>query len=307
MEKIPYLGQELTRWDAGNSTFLAIPELGARLMHWHVTHGDGTVRDVIHWPELENLDNFAGVRGGNPVLFPFSGRSFDQGEIFFWRGPDGERRPMPIHGIARQSKFDVIRCDERGFSAQLIPNDITRASYPFEYEFIVTYRFEALKLFCEFSLRNLDTRPLPWSAGHHFYFTLPWNDGLRRGDYAIRIPASKSMRQNFHTGRFVDSPAPKPQESLANPALVDTFHTGLKSNAVVFGPVGHPGEVIVRLGTENKPPKDAVFVTWTPDDTAPFYCVEPWMGPANANEHRQGLHWVQPGLSQSFVVEVEIK
>ncbi len=307
MEKVPYLGQELTRWEVGNSTFLAIPELGARLMHWHVTHGDGTVRDVIHWPDLDSLDNFASVRGGNPILFPFSGRSFDQGEIFFWRGPDGERRPMPIHGIARQSRFDVIRCDERGFSAQLVPDAITRASYPFEYEFVVTYRFEPLRLFCEFSLRNLDTQPLPWSAGHHFYFTLPWDDDLKRADYAIRIPSSKTMKQDFSNGSFTTLAPLKPQEPLDNPALVDTFHGGLKSNAVVFGPVGHPGEIVVRLGTEKKPPQDAVFVTWTFDADSPFYCIEPWMGPANAHEHKQGLYWVQPGQTQSFVVDVEIK
>jgi galactose mutarotase-like enzyme len=307
MEKVPYLGKELTRWQVGNSTFLAMPELGARLMHWHVTHGDGTVRDVIHWPELENLDNFARAYGGNPVLFPFSGRSFDHGDIFFWRGPDGARRPMPIHGIARQGKFDVIRCDGHGFSAQLVPDEAARESYPFEYEFIVTYRFEELRVLCEFSLRNLDTQPLPWSAGHHFYFTLPWNDGLARGDYAIRIPAGKIMKQNFSDGSFTVHPALKPQEPLDNRALVDTFHAALKSNAVVFGPVGQPGEVIVRLGTEKKPPRDAVFVTWTLDAGSPFFCVEPWMGPANANEHKQGLSWVPPGQSQSFVVEVEIK
>src|SRR4051812_13450154 len=102
MEQVPYLGKTLTRWQVGNSTFLAIPERGARLMHWHVTFGDGTVRDVIYWPELQKLDEFFKVRGGNPILFPFCGRTFDQGEIYHWRSPDGKRRPMPMHGIARQ-------------------------------------------------------------------------------------------------------------------------------------------------------------------------------------------------------------
>ncbi|MEO6753506.1 MAG: hypothetical protein ABIP85_17145, partial [Chthoniobacteraceae bacterium] len=32
MEKIPFQGQTLTRWRVGNSTFLALPEKGARLM-----------------------------------------------------------------------------------------------------------------------------------------------------------------------------------------------------------------------------------------------------------------------------------
>ena len=307
MEKVPYLGKEITRWQAGKSTFLAFPELGARLMHWDITLGDGTMRDVIYWPTLENLDTFATTRGGNPVLFPFNGRCFENNEMFFWRAPDGVRRPMPLHGIARQSKFDVLRCDERGFAAQLVPSDETRASYPFDYEFIVTYRFEELRLICEYTLRNLGKQPLPWCAGHHFYFTMPWNDGLKRGDYAIRIPAKKTLKQDFKTGQLIDGPSFKKEEPLDNPQLPDTWHTALTGNTAVFGPKNQPGEIAVKLGADKVPPSDSLFVTWTLDDKAPFYCVEPWMGPANAAGHGVGLQWVQPAQTQSFIVEVAIK
>ncbi len=77
MEKIPYLGHTLARWQVGPSTFLALPEKGARFMNWHLTLGDGSVRDVVYWPELQSLDDIAKVRGGNPILFPFCGRTFD--------------------------------------------------------------------------------------------------------------------------------------------------------------------------------------------------------------------------------------
>lgn len=80
MERIPYLGHTIYRWQVGPSTFLALPEKGARLMHWNVTLGDGSVRDLIHWPEMDKLDNVASVRGGNPILFPFNGRTFDRGD-----------------------------------------------------------------------------------------------------------------------------------------------------------------------------------------------------------------------------------
>ena len=95
MDKIPYLGQTLTRWQVGNSTFLALPEKGARLMNWNLTLGDGSVRDVLYWPELAAIDDFAKVRGGNPILFPFNARTFDRGDIHFWRAADGVR-PEPL-------------------------------------------------------------------------------------------------------------------------------------------------------------------------------------------------------------------
>ena len=306
MEKIPYLGQTLTRWQVGNSTFLALPEKGARLMNWTLRLGDGSVRDVLYWPEGGSLDDFAKVRGGNPILFPFNARTFDRGDIHFWRAADGVRRPMPMHGIARQGEFRVTRLDARGFAAQFVPGEEARACYPYDYEFTVTYRFEPLALTCEFTLKNLGTGPLPWSAGHHFYFTVPWSEGAHRDDYLIRIPATKRLRQDA-AGQLIPGPTLKTDESLANQDLIDTFHTGLRSNEVVFGEKGRPGDVVVRLGTARVPPPEATFVTWTLADDSPFYCVEPWMGSANAAEHKTGLYLVPPGQTQSFVVAVAIR
>jgi len=307
MEKVSYQGQTLTRWRVGNSTFLALPEKGARLMNWNVTLGDGSVRDVLYWPEQADFGDVAKVRGGNPILFPFNGRCFDRGEIFFWRAADGVRRPIPIHGIARQGDFKVVHADARGFIAQFMPGDEARASYPFDYEFTVTYRFEPFGLMCEYALKNLGSEPLPWSAGHHFYFTVPWSEGAGRGDYIIRIPATKRFRQDQATGQLVAGPALQHEESLANPALVDTLHTSLRSHEVVFGEKGRPGDIIVRLGVDKVPAPDATMVTWTLAPDSPFYCVEPWMGPPNAAEHKVGLHHVAPGETGKFVVSVSVK
>lgn len=306
MEKIPYHGQTLTRWRVGQSTFLALPEKGARLMNWNITLGDGSVRDVLYWPEDADFAEIAKVRGGNPILFPFNGRCFDKGEIFFWRAADGVKRAIPIHGIARQGQFKVARIDARGFVAEFVPGDEARACYPYDYEFTVTYRFEPFGLSCEFALTNLGRELLPWSAGHHFYFKVPWSEGTSRGDYLIRIPAAKRMKQDA-TGHLTTGPKLHADENLANPALIDTFHTALRGNEVVFGEKGRPGDVTVRLGTEKVPPPDATFVTWTLADDSPFYCIEPWMGPANAAEHKIGLHLVPPGTTEKFAVSVGVR
>ena len=47
-------------------------------------------------------------------------------------------------------------------------------------------------------------------------------------------------------------------------------------------------------------------MTWSAAPDAPFFCVEPWMGPPNPVETGVGLHLVPPGKSQSFVVEVAL-
>ena len=75
----------------------------------------------------------------------------------------------------------------------------------------------------------------------------------------------------------------------------------------MFGQKGKPGDVIVRLGVENVPPPDATFVTWAAAPDTPYYCVEPWMGPANAPAHKVGLRLVPKGETDKFVVSVQVK
>jgi galactose mutarotase-like enzyme len=306
MEQIPYLGGTIRRWRVGPSTFLALPEKGARLMNWNFSLGDGSVRDVICWPEIGSMADFTKARGGNPILFPFAGRTFDRGEIYFWRDEHGVRRPMPMHGLARQGEFAIVRLDGHGFTAQFVPDDEARAAYPFPYEFTVSYRFEPYGLACELALKNLGKEPLPWCAGHHFYFAVPWSEGASRGDYLIRIPARKRLRQDPN-GRLISGPALALEESLANPALIDTFHAALQGREAVFGERGRPGDVVVSLGAERVPPPDAIFITWTQADDSPFYCVEPWMGPPNAPETGIGMHRVAPGATQVFTVAVNVR
>jgi Galactose mutarotase and related enzymes len=306
METVEFQGQTLSRWRVGPSTFLALPARGARLLHWHVTHGDGSVRDVIHWPEDADFANIAKVRGGNPILFPFCGRTFDRGDQGFWRAPDGIRRPMPQHGFARQGEFKLLWADARGFSAQLIPTADDRVAYPYDYEFNVTYLFDALGLACELTLKNLGRVPIPWSAGHHFYFTLPWHENASRADYAIDLSATERLN-HAPDGALVPGPTLASTESLANPDLLDTIHTRLKSNTATFGHPKRREHVRIQLGTTKTPPPDAAFVTWSPDATAPFYCVEPWMGPPNAPEHQRGLDLVPPRESHRFTVTLSLK
>ena len=306
METIEYEGQTLTRWRVGNSTFLARPERGARLMNWHVTLGDGSVRDVIYWPERADFSQSAKVRGGNPSLVPFSGRTFERGVQNVWRAPDGVSRPMPQHGFARHGSFEIVWKDARGFSAQLVPDDAAQEAYPFSYEFTVTYRFEPLALTCELTLKNLGATPLPWSPGHHFYFTVPWTEGVRREDCLLRLAAGERHRHST-SGELIPGPALMAEENLANPDLIDTIHTRLQSSAAVFGERDRPGRVTVQIGTAKTPPADAAFVTWAPDPETPYYCVEPWMGPPNAPEHQRGLQLVPPRESRNFTVSVSIR
>ena len=307
MERIDYLGAKIGCWKVGNSTFLAWPENGARLMNWHLKLADGSFRDVIHWPESESIDGFALIHGGNPVLFPFSARTFYQGAIYRWKAPDDKVRPMPMHGIARHGRFSLNSVDENGFTAVLLRDKEASQAYPFDYEFSVSYRFQELALSVEFRLKNIGSVRLPWSAGHHFYFSVPWREGGHRGQYSVSVPARKAWRQD---ARGLLVPVEDYRIGVARldtPSLVDRIHTDLTSGKVRLRDEETGNGIILRIGPGGKPARDTAVVTWTSGPEAPYYCVEPWMGPPNSPENRVGLHWVDPGQSSVFSVEVRLE
>ena len=169
MEEIDYLGSSIRRWQVGSSTFSPWPQAGARLMNWNITYPDGTFRDIIIWPELSDEREVVKARGENPILFPFPARrTFRQGEINFWEDSEGTKRPMPMHGIARQGQFELTRIAETGFAAHFLPDQNALDVYPYNYDFEVLYRFEEMALTVELQLHSNDKIPIPWSAGHHF-------------------------------------------------------------------------------------------------------------------------------------------
>ena len=146
MEKIDFDGVALRRWSCGSSTYVARPELGARLMNWNLRMADGSMRDVIHWPENADYSKFVEVQGGNPFLFPFSARTFHAGNIGQWKDASGVIRPMPLHGFARYGQFEIISIDENGFTAELQADEVAAAAYPFNYRFTVRYIFKEVSL-----------------------------------------------------------------------------------------------------------------------------------------------------------------
>ena len=103
--------------------------------------GDGSVRDVIYWPESINEEDLSKVHGGIPVLFPFCGTSFFQGEKETWRAQDGNTYSMPRHGFAKDAAFRVRSMDKSGFEVEMLHDDNFKSFYPYDYTFTVIYHF----------------------------------------------------------------------------------------------------------------------------------------------------------------------
>ncbi len=271
----------------GGSRAWVSPGHGGRLLRWDA--GDWT---VIGWPE-QGVDwgRPQKARGGDPVLFPFIARSFDEGRIGFWKGADGVARPAPMHGFARDSAFSVVEAGGDFVAMRMEANETTRAVFPFEFRFEVEIRLAEDSLESSFRVTNLGDKPLPWSAGHHFYFHIP---AERRGEWELELPCREWGGQDFSNGEIQTRPAGEARGSLSDPAWIDRFHVGPELDRVRLWN-GKEGRLI---SFEDASPRRGMWycvTTWTEKPESDFFCIEPWSALPNAAANGCGLQTTPPG------------
>ncbi len=293
---------KLYRIEVGASTFL-LSSKGARLLNWYLSMADGSTRDVIYMPD--NLDlasaDFSKLYGGMPILFPFAGASFVDGKSGYWKTPSGEVLPMRKHGYTSDGDFDITVMSDTSLKAYFKPSQEAREAYPFNYEFSATYRFSELSFNCELMLANNGSEPLPWEAGFHPYFQLPWHSGATRKDYRLLTDAKKAYHI-LEDGSFV--PADVLQTCFADEDMQNRIHTKLKSGIVKFGSKNGEEDITMKIGFEDSSNIATTLVTWSESADAKYYCVEPWMNMPNSAS--KPVHFVDAGKSKSFVVEISL-
>ena len=303
VQKIIQGNHNIVRFEIGDSVFEACPEAGARLMSWRFSTKSQQTAEIITWPSNADLDKMPKVRGGNPVLFPFSARTFHNGQIGQWADANSTVRPMPMHGLTRQGRFITEYLNDDGFCASFIPEGEAIESYPYNYNFQVEYKFASNAMDVIFRLINKETNTsIPWCAGHHFYFGMPLLPGLTQDQHHIHLTA-KSAFSHAEDGQLKSLDAPPSSWSLQETGWVDRIHTHLETPEAILA----TDNLKVRIKTLAPKHEWLTFVTWRMTDDAAHVCVEPWMGPPNAPEHQHGLRLVEPGTTDSFYVRIELE
>jgi aldose 1-epimerase len=272
----------------GESRLLVSAEHGARILRW-----ERAGREIIHWPADADWTKILKVRGGNPVLFPFLGRHFVDGKNEFWRDADGTVRAMPQHGFARDGKFTVIVQTGTTARLRLADDASTRAAYPFSFHFDVVLELKAgARIEIRFETTNTGAQPLPYYAGHHFYFAIPHAE---RADWTVDLPCESWGRQS-PDGSIVHQPASAARLNLGDPSIIDRFAVKPQSARIPLVNARAGRSLVIEL--PGPTPWYAV-TTWTEKADSDFYCVEPWLGLPNAIHHGEGLRRIAPGAMET--------
>ncbi|RDK01300.1 aldose epimerase [Paraburkholderia lacunae] len=276
------------------------PQAGGRLLSWIV---DG--EPVIHWPEHADWRQPARIRGGNPLLFPFLGRHRVDGKIGYWRDTEGTVRALPMHGFARDLPFEA-HADVHGAGLRMIltDSDATRGGYPFGFRFEAAYCLvDAHTLEVTLSTANTGDAPLPYYAGHHFYFTLPHT---QRGETSLELPRTERRYQQDDGSISAAEPG-EPCYTLDEARILDRFHCldGAPQRPVRIVAPGLNRVVTIDLQRPDSVPWYAV-TTWTEAPGSDFYCVEPWLGLPDAIHNGMGLRWLEPGQSETAALRINV-
>jgi len=295
MQTQSFQNQALLRVGGDDNYMLLAPRHGGRLVRW-VHRGT----DILYWPDQPDWNRPAKIRGGNPLLFPFIGRHFVEGAAGYWKDDEGQVLALPQHGFARDLPFEVTTEDDgAAINMALHADDATRAGYPYDFLFEVSYRLLPDGLEARMRVRNTGSRPLPYYAGHHFYFALPH---ALRSQSVLSLPDTERVRQHAD-GSLTPPERGESRYALDDPRLQDTFHV-LGASPVAM--LEMPGRTIeFDLAVPGRVPWHAV-TTWSESESADFYCVEPWLGLPNAIHHGQGLRWVDPGQQEDAICRMRV-
>ncbi|MBI3948677.1 MAG: hypothetical protein HY321_22385 [Armatimonadetes bacterium] len=280
-ERLP-TGERVVRLEdtAAGVDAAVIPERGADWSAFGMHDASGRRIELLH-PAVD----FDGP-GSSPVLFPIVGRSWCDGQLGAYRHR-GRVRPMPIHGFARSTAWEVAARGTDGASARvtcrLADSESTRALYPYPFRLTLTYRVRAGALAIEAAVENPGDEPLPFHLGYHPYFRAPVLPGGDRRRCLLGVPsrAAWELENGGTTGGQVPLPddlAYDPPRPLADAGLDRVFAslrpdpaTGLAACRLLDPDCGCGAEV--RFDVADFP----VFVVYSPSHQ-PFACLEPWTG-----------------------------
>lgn len=236
-------------------TVVTVSDLGAELI------------SVKTGNEERLWQNPTGEWGGHaPLLFPVAGRC---GVTV-----NGTSYPIGMHGVARKAIFTLTEQTKNSITLALHSNESTRAVYPFEFVFSVTYSIDENKLSIVYEVENPSEQTTYYAGGCHESYALKTDvDG-----YEIEFETTESLTRLLHNdnGKLTGETLvlgemqtmPLDKEGLSNG---DTYvFEDIRSRCVVLKERG--GKAIARVSFPDYP--NLLF--WHADG-AHYICIEPWL------------------------------
>ncbi|MFA5341028.1 MAG: hypothetical protein WC332_04535, partial [Clostridia bacterium] len=123
--------------------------------------------------------------GQAPNLFPLIGRLKDEQYEF-----DGCAYTMKIHGFAKYSNFEIIEQNENYVSLRITGSKDTYSSYPFDFDFIISYELINNLIKKQYMIINNGYKIMYYEVGGHEGYNLTFAKNKKMDDYYIQFSNS---------------------------------------------------------------------------------------------------------------------
>lgn len=247
--------------------------------------------------------------GHAPVLFPIvgalrSGRTRIKGEWF----------EMNRHGFARSQEFEVVRKEEDSVTLSIAANEASRAQYPFEFRFTVTYSLTGSSITTAFKVENTGDEPLPFCVGGHPGFNLPIAPDEVFEDYDIVFDKPETQKCPEIDLRECLIDFDKVTYTLNDEQVIPLQHSLFYRDALVFSDLN---STYVSLksrksgrGVMMEFSGFSMLGIWSAANDGPYVALEPWTGCATATSEgdefleKRGMQTLKTGGAAEFAFTV---
>ena len=237
-----------------------------------------------------------------PNLFPIVGRLLN--DSYTWKG---EAHTMRQHGFARDQEFEVTQQSATSVCLLLKANISTRIQFPFYFEFEITYTLEGNQIQVSHCTRNLTAEKMPYSVGGHPGFAL--KDKL--SNYELQFSHAFQAERCLIEGNYYSGET----KTMSIAPVLPLDFSLFASDALVFKLPSFQSVTLAhatkgKLVTLHFDSLDAIGF-WTKEH-APFFCIEPWWGWADALSHdgnlaeKDGMHCLDAGEEETLVYWMEV-
>ena len=215
----------------------------------------------------------------SPVLFPIVGRLKKDSYVF-----NGKSYHLPRHGFARNMEFSFDKRSDSQVIFELNETEETKTVYPFDFKLLMAYTLMDNELVIEYFVRNQSEEVLPFSIGAHPAFAIEGNFE----NYSLQFNKEDVFETNHLENESFNGTTTLVETEnntiALNYALFEKdalVFKHLKSNEVVLK---HKNKNILKVNFDHFP----YLGIWTKQN-APFLCIEPWCGLADATNHNENL------------------
>lgn len=236
--------------------------------------------------------------GQAPVLFPVIGQLIN--DKYFYNGAE---YTMPKHGLARKLLFKVKECEGAKAVFSLESDENTLKSYPFEFEYLVTFELKEKSLVNAMTVINKTKGEMYFSVGAHPGFNCKVGDIIE-----FEQPETLATERIDKENLIIPEKFPFMENEKSFVITKEIF----EPDALILSDIKSEK---LRIKSENEIEftfgKCPFLGIWAKPG-APYVCIEPWYGVNDGREvksdisEKRGIERLGEGETFEFSWTAEI-